>query len=259
MTGDARFYDALGANYDLLIDWEARLAREGPFYGRLFAAHNVRTVLDMACGTGQHAAMFRRWGLEVVGCDPSREMMALCKANFGDLGIAFLPVGFGEIQPKIGRTFDAITCLGNSYPHLLTESDAQEALEDFHASLSAGGLLVIQTLNYAQMMADGDRFMPPSSGVREGREMIFLRVLDFGEELVTFNMVTLVKEGERWHQHVETTQHRPTFRADLERQLCAAGFAEVSFYGGFDASAYEERKSDHLMAVAAPRRCGAGA
>ena len=250
MTGDTRFYDAVGANYDLLIDWETRLAREGPFYEQLFTKHDVGTVLDMACGTGRHAALFRKWGLEVVGCDPSREMLAVCESSFGELGIEFLPVGFGEIQAKIGRTFDAITCLGSSYPHLLTESAAQEALDDFHASLGPGGVLVLQTLNYAQMIADGERFMPPSSGLCDGKEMVFLRVLDFGDELVGFNMVTLIKEGGKWAHHVETTQHRPTFRTDLERQLRAAGFSEVSFYGAFDGSRYEERTSDHLLAVA---------
>jgi len=250
MTGDTRFYDALGADYDLLIDWEGRLAREGPFYERLFAEHAVKTVLDMACGTGQHAAVFREWGLEVVGCDPSREMMAACQSSFADLGIEFLPVGFGEIRSKIGLTFDAITCLGNSYPHLLTEADAQETLDDFHGSLRPGGVLVLQTLNYAQMIADGERFMPPATGEREGREMILLRMLDFGEELVGFNMVTLVKEGDRWRHHVEPTQHRPTFRPELEHQLRAAGFSEVAFLGGFDESAYEDRRSGHLLAVA---------
>ncbi|MFQ5810267.1 MAG: class I SAM-dependent methyltransferase [Armatimonadota bacterium] len=250
MTGDTHFYDALGANYDLLIDWEGRLAREGPFYEKLFAEHEISTVLDMACGTGQHAALFREWGLEVVGCDPSCEMMAACESSFGDLGIEFLPVGFGEIRANLGRSFDAITCLGNSYPHLLTESAAQQTLDDFHASLSPGGVLVLQTLNYAQMIADNERFMLPSSGVREGRELIFLRVLDFGAELVGFNMVTLVKEGDKWRHHVETTRHRPTFRPELEQQLRRAGFSEVAFCGGFDGSAYEDRTSDHLLAVA---------
>ncbi|MGD8240802.1 MAG: methyltransferase domain-containing protein [Armatimonadota bacterium] len=250
MAGDTDFYDALGANYDLLIDWEARLGREGPFYQRLFGEYEVNTVLDMACGTGQHAALFREWGLDVVGCDPSREMMAACESSFGDLGIEFLPVGFGEIGARIGRSFDAITCLGNSYPHLLTESAAQQALDDFHASLSPGGVLVLQTLNYAQMIADNERFMPPSSGAREGRELIFLRVLDFGAELVGFSMVTLVKEHGKWRHHVETTRHRPTFRPELEQQLRTAGFSETNFHGGFDGSAYEDRTSDHLLAVA---------
>ena len=250
MTGDTEFYDALGANYDLLIDWDARLAREGPFYRKLFAEHEIKSVLDMACGTGQHAALFRKWSLEVVGCDPSREMMAVCEREFGTLGIQFLPFGFGEIGPTLGRTFDAITCLGNSYPHLLTESDAQTALDDFHASLRPGGVLVLQTLNYAQMIADGERVMPPSSGVRDGREVILLRCLDFGGELVGFNMITLVKDGDRWRHSVEMTRHRPTFRPELEHQLRRAGFSEIAFYGAFDGSPYEDRTSDHLLVVA---------
>lgn len=252
MSDSTTFYDALGANYDLLINWKARLAREGPFYRRLFEEHGVKSVLDMACGTGRHAAMFRDWGLDVTACDPSQEMLRVCRRNYGDRGIEFAPVGFGEIQSLLQRTFDAITCLGNSHPHLLPEEDIRATLDDYRASLRPGGVLVIQTLNYAQMLADNDRFMAPVGGTIGDRELLFLRVFDFGEQFAEFNMVTLIKEAGSWRHSVETTRHRMTFRADLERHLRSAGFGEIRFYGDFNREPYDERTSDHLLAVAAP-------
>lgn len=250
MSESIPFYDALGANYDLLISWQARLAREGPFYRKLFEERGVRSVLDMACGTGRHAALFREWGLDVVACDPSEEMLRVCRARYGDAGIAFRSVGFAEVQSRLSRTFDAITCLGNSHPHLLTEEAAQATLNDYHASLRGGGVLIIQTLNYAQMVADGERFMGPVGGMVADRELVFLRVLDLGDQFADFNMVTLIKEAGAWRHHVETTKHRMTFRPDLERQLQVAGFADVRFYGGFQCEPYDPRTSDHLLAVA---------
>ena len=38
--------------YDALVDWPKRLANEEPFYRQLFERYNVKSVLDVACGTG---------------------------------------------------------------------------------------------------------------------------------------------------------------------------------------------------------------
>ena len=55
-------YDQFAAGYDLMTDWEARLRSEAGFLRQLFERFQVRSVLDAACGTGQHAMAFARWG-----------------------------------------------------------------------------------------------------------------------------------------------------------------------------------------------------
>ena len=53
--------------YEAMIDWPKRLAGEGPFYRRLFGRHGVRSVIDVACGTGRHAARGRLLPLRLAG------------------------------------------------------------------------------------------------------------------------------------------------------------------------------------------------
>jgi hypothetical protein len=67
MTGT--FPDQLTDVYDAMIDWSKRLDHEGPFYRTLFERLSAKSVVDVACGTGHHAAMFHDWGLEVEASD----------------------------------------------------------------------------------------------------------------------------------------------------------------------------------------------
>ena len=55
-------FDDLTDIYEAMIDWPKRLANEGPFYRRWFERVGVQSVVDVACGTGRHAAMFHSWG-----------------------------------------------------------------------------------------------------------------------------------------------------------------------------------------------------
>ena len=76
-------FDDFADIYEAMIDWPKRLAHEGPFYRRLFERIGVRSAIDVACGTGHHAAMFHSWGLRVEGADLSPAMIDRARNSFG--------------------------------------------------------------------------------------------------------------------------------------------------------------------------------
>ena len=107
-------FDDLADIYEAMIDWPKRLAHEGPFYRRLFDRLGVASVVDVACGTGHHAAMFHDWGLRVEGADLSPAMIERARQTFGEPpGLRWVVRGFDEpIAPA--EPFDAAVCVGNS-------------------------------------------------------------------------------------------------------------------------------------------------
>jgi len=245
------FYDALASDYDRFVNWEGRLAHELPFLERLFASHDVRRVLDAACGTGHHAIALARRGYQAVGADLSAAMIEQARRNAAAAGVEarFAVAGFGGLA-ALGETFDAVLCLGNSLPHLLTEKALAEALSDFAAVLHPGGLVVIQNRNFDRVWRRRERFMGPQS-CREGeREWVFVRFYDFHQATVTFNMIRLRRDGETWTQDVESTELRPIFRDELAAALQHAGFFEAAFYGGYDGAPFDPAHSNDLIAVA---------
>jgi glycine/sarcosine N-methyltransferase len=245
------FYDSLASDYDRFVNWEGRLAHELPFLGRLFAGHGVVRVLDAACGTGHHAIALAKQGYQAMGADLSAAMIEQARRNAAAAGVqvGFAVAGFGGLA-AIGQTFDAVLCLGNSLPHLLTEKALAEALSDFAAVLHPGGLVVIQNRNFDRVWRRRERFMGPQS-CREGeREWVFVRFYDFHEATVTFNMIRLRRDGETWTQDVESTELRPIFRDELAAALGRAGFFQAAFHGGYDGSHFDPAHSNDLIAVA---------
>jgi SAM-dependent methyltransferase len=244
-------YDALAADYDRFVDWKGRLAHELPFFVRLFQEHGVQRVLDSACGTGHHAIALARHGYAVVGADLSQAMVERARANAAAAGVdvAFAVAGLEELS-TLGETFDAVLCLGNSLPHLLTADAVAGALADFAAVLQPGGLLVIQNRNFDRVWAERERFMPPQSHRAGDAEWLFIRFYDFHEETATFNMVRLRRAGDSWTQDIESTKLRPIFRDDLAAALKAAGLCGVEFYGSYGGSTFDPAQSGDLIAVA---------
>ena len=133
--------------YEAMIDWPKRLANEGPFYRRLFEQYGVRSVVDVACGTGRHAAMFHSWDLRVEGADLSPAMIDHARASFGEPeGLRWVVRGFEQpIAPD--RPFDAAVCVGNSLPLAPDVATVQRAIGEMLAAVRSGGLLVIHALN----------------------------------------------------------------------------------------------------------------
>lgn len=242
-------YDRFDA-YDLLINWPSRLRSEAPFFRQLFRRHRVQSVLDVACGTGRHALLFARWGLKVTGADLSTNMIRRARENAaGNPSIRFIDAGFGELQKKAPGPYDAVTCLGNSLPHVLNEADLNEALADFHAVQNPGGLLILQNNNYDAILKGPRRFMPLASAHQAGREVLFFRFFDFEGDKVVFHVITFVKEGKAWSYQADGTPQRPLLHADMEERLRRMGFSQLACYGDCQGSPFDPQESSNLVIV----------
>jgi len=247
-------YDAFSADYDRFVDWPARLAHELPFLEQLLSQREVRRVLDTACGTGHHTVALAQRGYEAAGADLSAGMIALARHNAVRAGVAvpFTVVGFGELADRAGGDFDALLCLGNSLPHLLTGQELAATLADFAAALRPGGLLVVQNRNFDAIMADRARWMGPQAHRDGDDEWLFLRFYDFDSDgRLTFNVVTLQRSGGgEWRQQVEATRLRPWLHAELRDRVAAAGFGALTCYGDMTAAPFDPETSGNLIITA---------
>jgi len=261
MATPVPLYDTLSAHYDRFVDWEARLAHELPFLLEVLPlrrrAGAVR-VLDVACGTGQHAIALARRGYQVTGTDLIVPMVEAARRNApAGAPARFEVAGFGQLATTVGAGYDAVLCLGNSLPHALTAADLRAALVDFAAVLRPGGVLLVQNRNFARVLAGRERFLPPQGDDAH----IFVRFYDFDTPqpgLITFHMLILSRQGDGWRQQAEATVLRPTpgVLNELSVLLAETGFHDVAFYGGLDGSAFPQdtvcdpAASEDLVAVA---------
>ena len=137
-------YEKFAYDYDEFgpFEWNAD---EKIFFENLFRINHVNTVLDCACGTGQHMFMFSEMGLCVTGSDYSEAMLKVAKSNLEkyEKDILLSQCDFRYLERKHTSTFDAVVCLSTALPHLHTDEDLITALKSMENRMNKKGLLVL--------------------------------------------------------------------------------------------------------------------
>jgi sarcosine/dimethylglycine N-methyltransferase len=227
--------------WDALIDWEGRAKSEGNFFIDLLRKRGVKSVLDVATGTGFHSVRLLEAGFETVSADGSAEMLAQAFENGSKHGGHILRVVQADwrwLNRDVHGEYDAIVCLGNSFTHLFSERDRRKALAEFYAMLKHDGILILDQRNYDTMLDEGykskhnvyagqDVEVEPEH-VDEGLCRMRYRFSDGGEYFL--NMFPL--------------------RKDYTRKLMSdVGFQHIDTYGDFQHSEGDE-EPDFFVHVA---------
>ncbi|RDI50606.1 glycine/sarcosine N-methyltransferase [Nocardia mexicana] len=144
--------------WDELIDWKKRYASEGRFFIDLLKSRGVRSVLDVATGTGFHSVRLIEEGFDTVSVDGSPEMLVKAFENGRTYGGHVLRVVHADwrwLNRDVHGEFDAVICLGNSFTHLFSERDRRKALAEFYAVLKHDGILILDQRNYDTILDNG--------------------------------------------------------------------------------------------------------
>lgn len=250
-------------DYDTFVNWDARLARETPFFRGVFDAVGAHTVIDVGSGSARHAIEFAVWGLSVDAVDPDDSMLRAAENNVAEAAdtiaeaggeLRLLKGGFGELGALGLRDADALTCTGNALPHVAGVDGLRDALADFSAVLRPGGALVLHLLNHARLLDKRPRsIMPVVREVPEGTR-VFLRVIDYpaGDgEFLGLDFVTLVRNtaGE-WTCASRRSAHAKLPVGLLRAELKTAGFERIEFFGGHDRRPLDEGADESVLVVA---------
>ena len=242
--------------YRSLIDWPQRLKREAPLLQRVLEGAPSRRVLDLGCGTGEHARLLASLGFEPTGVDASPAQLAAAReADPSGRYVQGSLTGLAElVEPGQGGAL----CVGNTLPHLTEEADLRRCFEGLASRLLPGGVFLLQTLNYDRILDRHERALPAVVLPGEdGDETVFLRLMTAREGgHLTFTPVRL-----RWHAgatppvevvSAEEVQLRAWRRAEVEALLTTAGFEVREALGTMTGEAWSPTTSD-LVVVAVKR------
>ena len=101
----------------------------------------VRTVLDTACGTGEHARQLRlRHGLHVDGIDLDAKFVEIAQRKNPDS--TFTLANMSDFH--LPNRYDAVMCLFSSIGYLRTLDTVRDALSCFRDHIDPLGIVVVE-------------------------------------------------------------------------------------------------------------------
>lgn len=247
-------------NYRSLIAWPDRIEREWPFLEWGLAAAPARSVIDLGCGTGEHARFLAAHGYRAVGIDQSTAQIEKAREyenESGDLGPQFIAGDMLDLPRLTPERFGAAICLGNVLPYM-EDAELAERLAAIAQTLLPGGRLLLQILNYERILAGRVRHLPlnfrpdPTDG---NNEIVWVRLIrnDDASHVMFYPVTLRVRPGQELPVQIESAREirlRAWVRPDLEQLLQRSGFTPLHAFGDMQRTPYDASTSTDLIAVA---------
>lgn len=224
-------YGFLAGSYDALtrdVDYEKLCAYlEGRFSE---ARRPVKTVLDLACGTGTLTWLLAQRGYETIGVDISPEMLAQAQEK--------APEGFDGVEPMflnqsmdkldLYDTVDACVCCLDSVNYVTRPAQLRRAFQRVYTFLAPGGVFLFDARTPEALEAmDGQLFCDED----EDTYCVWQGEFSPKRRMCTYYMDIFRREGTLWCRGQEEHREYAYTVDELSEMLEQAGFQTVKCYG----------------------------
>jgi SAM-dependent methyltransferase len=226
----ARYYDLLYQDKDYIS--------EAQFIHKLIQnnAPDATTILELGCGTGNHALLLAEAGYRVYGVDLSAEMLQYANERCDRVSpelAARLKFSQGDLrQVRLDRKFDVVLALFHVISYQTTNEDLLAAFTTAKTHLQPGGLFIFDVWYGPAVLSD-----PPTVRIKrfEDRSIQVTRIAEPivypNDNLVDVNYQIFIKDK---HSHAidelsETHTMRYLFKPELELLFSKLHFQLIEY------------------------------
>ena len=224
-------YEYLAQCYDQFTE-DVNYQRWADYVEKHFARSKlpIRTVLDLACGTGSLTMLLAQRGYEMIGADLSEEMLAQAAEKcrgIGDPEPIFLHQAMEELD--LYGTIDACVCCLDSINYVTRPRKLARAFQRVHTFLMPGGLFLFDINTPDKLRGlDGQIFLD------ENEDSYCVWRADYSprRRICTYGMdIFQLEESGLWSRWEEVHEEFAYEPAELEDLLRQAGFRQIKQYG----------------------------
>lgn len=217
----ARYYDQLTGDvaYDKWAD----------YIQRHFRRHRgeIRTVAELACGTGTLAALLARRGYQVTAVDRSADMLSQAEQKCRELDVRLLCQDLSRL--RLPERADAAVCCLDSVNYITRPSLLRRVFQRVYQALAPGGLFLFDVKTPAALEgADGQVYLDETQElfcVWRGEYFPRRRVCGYGIDLFALREDGSWERGGEYHEEYAYTLE------ELEAWLEQAGFTRIRQFG----------------------------
>ncbi len=191
----------------------------------------VKTVLDLACGTGNLTWILAKRGYEMIGVDRSAEMLAVAKEKEKVMEVPVPPLFLQQSMDKLDLygTIDACVCCLDSVNYVTRPAQLWRAFQRVHLFLMPGGVFIFDFRTPESLAKmDNQVFLD------ENEDTFCVWQGDFSKKrnICTYYMDVFRRENGCWNRGQEVHEEYAYGVEELAEGLRRVGFRWVKCYGG---------------------------
>lgn len=224
-------YETLASYYDELTE-DVAYRKRADFVEKLMGRSRVpvKTVLDLACGTGSMTCLFTQRGYELIAVDGSEDMLAQAREKAADL-TGEPPIFLHQDMPHLdlyGTVEGAMCCL-DSLNYLTDPKDVQRTFQRLRLFIQPGGVLVFDVNTpYKLQGLDGQVFLDE----REDVYCVWRTEYASRSRICSYYMDIFTAQPDgTWERSFECHRQRAYTVEELTTWLREAGFVDIRTYG----------------------------
>jgi len=199
---------------------------ECDFLEKIFKRYgNPKTILDLACGTCNHAIELAKRNYTVTGIDASKYMIGIAreKAKRKRVDVDFRVADMQNFH--LDEKFDAAICMFSGMDYILRDKDVDKTLSNINSHLKENGMLIFDFWNAPAVLKhyeptrvktveNGNRKVIRTSNTKRGE-------LGFCEVNFDFQVI---EDGKIVDQFSERHDIRYYFPTEMQAYLVENGF-----------------------------------
>jgi ubiquinone/menaquinone biosynthesis C-methylase UbiE len=227
---EARIYDRIWGKYDYDTDVK--------FLNELFKQHRCKSIIDVGCGTGNHALRLNKLGYEVTGVDISPTMLKIARSKDRKRKIRFIQGDMKELKTLVlkARRFDAAILLGQVSSHLYIDKEVQVFFKGMRKVLKKNGIFVLSARNAKKINEEYLNKLMLDHIINEEKLQVVMLTHNNRDShdpnTIIWKPIYLMKENGKFDLQMREHKLRWHEFSSLKRLLAENGFETVAIYSG---------------------------
>jgi SAM-dependent methyltransferase len=240
---EQELYRKFARYYDLIYKW-MDYQGEAEFIKRVideFKKSEGDDLLDVACGTGNHAQYLQE-SFKIVGLDINKDMIDIAREKIP--GMEFIQGDMKKLD--LHREFDVIICLFSAINYHTTLNELEKTINLVYNHLKSGGIFIFDLGFCTENWEEGRMFV--DAAVEGNLQLARISQSRLIDGVFNANFVFLVKEDGVMDFEIDQHQIGVFSTTDVEKIVTRIGF-ENHIYSDYNDLPWKEDSCDRPVFV----------